>query len=115
MEIIVESIGEVTRVAPKGNIDSSTATALGERLKRLVGSGSRRIVVDMKEVGYISSAGFRCLLIAEKEAQRADGCLGLCGLAREVHRLFEIGAFTDIFIIGTTVEDCIAKLTKTSG
>ena len=113
MEMIVESIGEVTRIAPKGNIDSSTATELGERLKKLILGGSRRILVDMKDVAYISSAGFRCLLIAEKEAQRTGGRLALCGLAREVHRLFEIGALTDIFTIGSSVEDCVARLTKT--
>jgi anti-anti-sigma factor len=114
MDITVEKIGEVTRIAPKGNIDSSTAAKFGDRLKSVIVSGCNRLVVDMKDVAYISSAGFRCLLIAEKEAQRAGGRLALCGLAREVHRLFEIGAFTDIFTIGSSVDDCIARLTKTS-
>jgi anti-sigma B factor antagonist len=112
MEMTVERIGEVTRVAPKGNIDSSTAAGFGDSLKGVIVSGRSRLVVDMKDVAYISSAGFRCLLIAEKEAQRAGGHLALCGLAREVHRLFEIGAFTDIFTIGSSVEDCVARLTK---
>ena len=114
MEMTVEKLGEVTRIAPKGNIDSSTATQFGEQMKRVIASGCSRLVVDMKDVSYISSAGFRCLLIAEKEAQRAGGHVALCGLAREVHRLFEIGAFTDIFTIGTSVDDCVARLTKTS-
>ena len=114
MELIVESVGTVTRVAPKGSIDSSTAAAFGERLKGVIGGGSNRIVVDMHEVGYISSAGFRCLLIAQREAQRAGGHVALCGLTREVHRLFEIGAFTDIFTIGASIEDCIASLGKSS-
>jgi anti-anti-sigma factor len=114
MEMIVERVGEVTRVVPKGNIDSSTAAAFGERLKDIIVSGCNRLVVDMRDVAYISSAGFRCLLIAEKDAQRAGGRLALCGLAREVHRLFEIGAFTDIFTIGSSVDDCVARLAKTS-
>ena len=114
MEMIVETIGDVTRIAPKGNIDSATAARLGDRLKSIMVSGCNRLVVDMKDVPYISSAGFRCLLIAEKEAQRAGGHLALCGLAREVYRLFEIGAFTDIFTIGSSVEDCVARLAKTS-
>ena len=112
MEMTVERLGDVTRIAPKGNIDSSTAARFGEQLKSVIGSGCSRLIVDMKDVSYISSAGFRCLLIAEKEAQRAGGHLALCGLAGEVHRLFEIGAFTDIFTIGSSVDDCIARLTK---
>jgi len=114
MDMTVEVIGVVTRVAPKGNIDSSTSAVFGDRLKSVIASGCSRLVVDMKDVAYISSAGFRSLLIAEKEAQRAGGHLALCGLAREVHRLFEIGAFTDIFTIGSSVDDCIARLTKPS-
>ena len=114
MELTVENLGEVTRVAPKGSIDSSTANALGERLKAIISGGRNRIVVDMQDVGYVSSAGFRCLLIAERDAQRAGGHVALCGLTREVHRLFEIGAFTDIFTIGASVEDCIASLGKAS-
>ena len=114
MEITVESLGKVTRIAPRGNIDSSTAASLGEQMKSVIGSGCSRLVIDMKDVSYISSAGFRCLLIAEKEAQRAGGHLALCGLAGEVHRLFEIGAFTDIFTIGSSVDDCVTRLTKMS-
>lgn len=114
MDVTIDSIGDVTRIAPKGNIDSSTAAAFGERLKGVIVGGCSRIVVDMKDVAYISSAGFRCLLIAEKDAQRAGGHLALCSLAREVHRLFEIGAFTDIFTIGSSVDDCIARLAKRS-
>ena len=114
MEMTVEKLGDVTRIAPTGSIDSSTAARFGETLKNVIVSGCSRLVVDMKDVAYISSAGFRCLLIAEKEAQRAGGHVALCGLAREVHRLFEIGAFTDIFTIGTTVDDCIARLNQAS-
>jgi anti-anti-sigma factor len=114
MEMTVEKLGDVTRIAPRGNLDSSTAAKFSEQMKGIIVSGCSRLVVDMKDVPYISSAGFRCLLIAEKDAQRAGGHIALCGLAREVHRLFEIGAFTDIFTIGTSVDDCIARLAKAS-
>jgi anti-sigma B factor antagonist len=114
MEVTVEDLGEVTRIALKGSIDSSTAGALGERLKGVIAGGASRIVLDMQHVSYVSSAGFRCLLIAEREAQRAGGHVALCGLTREVHRLFEIGAFTDIFVIGPSVEECVSRLTRPS-
>jgi anti-sigma B factor antagonist len=70
----------------------------------------RRVLVDLKGIAYISSAGFRALLIANKAAADSTGTLALCGVEGEVARLFEIGAFTDLFLICPTRADGIAKL-----
>jgi anti-anti-sigma regulatory factor len=59
---------------------------------------------------YISSAGFRALLIANRAAAGQQGKLALCGVIGEVKRLFDIGGFTDEFVICPTQADGIGKL-----
>jgi anti-sigma B factor antagonist len=110
MEIAEQQTGEITIIEVKGRIDSNTAKALGERLTGLLKAGQARLVVDLKHIVYISSAGFRALLIAGRLADETNGRLALCSLSAEVQRLFDLGAFTDLFVICPTREEGLTKL-----
>ncbi|HVQ60941.1 MAG TPA: STAS domain-containing protein [Burkholderiales bacterium] len=115
MEITEIQSGTVTAVAVKGRIDGATAGPLRDRLSKLIASGLSRLVVDFREVAYISSAGFRTLLIIAKQSEDSAGHLALCGISSEVRRLFEIAAFTDLFLILPSREEAIAELAKSGG
>ncbi len=67
------------------------------------------MVIDLRQIRYISSAGFRPLLIAAKMMEEANGKLVLCGMSAEIRRLFEIGEFTDLFTICGTRDEGIEK------
>ena len=110
MEIAEQQTGEITIVEVKGRIDSNTAIAFGERLTGLIKAGRARLVVDLKHIIYISSAGFRALLIAGRLAEETNGTLALCSLSAEVQRLFDLGAFTDLFVIYPSREEGLTKL-----
>jgi anti-sigma B factor antagonist len=110
MKLVEEVSDDVTIVEPYGRLDSTTAKEFGERLTSLIQSGRCSIVIDLKNIAYISSAGFRALLIAKKATTERQGKLALCGVIGEVRRLFEIGAFTDEFLICPTQADGIGKL-----
>ena len=96
-------------VEPRGRIDTNGAKPFGDRVTALIGSGTHRILVDLKQIPYISSAGFRALLIAAKMMDNAKGRLVLCGMSPEIKRLFEIGNFTDLFTICATRDEGIDK------
>ena len=110
MQIAEQLAGEITVVEVKGRIDSNTAKAFGERLTGLIKDGRTRVVVDLRQLIYISSAGFRALLVAGKLADETNGVLALCGLSAEVQRLFDLGAFSDLFMIYPSRDESIAKL-----
>ena len=110
MEITETKSGAVTTVALKGRVDSATAGTLRERLSKLIESVPARLVIDFRDVAYISSAGFRTLLIIAKQSEDAKGGLALCGFSSEVRRLFEIAAFTELFLILPSREEAIAAL-----
>lgn len=110
MDIAEEHRGDITIVEIKGRIDSNTAKPFGERLTGLIKAGRMRVVVDLKHLVYISSAGFRALLVAGQLAEESKGTLALCGLSSEVQRLFDLGAFTDLFVIYGSREEGLTKL-----
>jgi anti-sigma B factor antagonist len=98
----------VAIVAFEGRLDSSSSRDFGEQLLAVIRGGATRIVVDLARVVYISSAGFRSLLIAGKAIDEAAGKLALCSLNSEVRRLFELGAFIDLFVICASRDEGIA-------
>jgi anti-anti-sigma factor len=65
----------------------------------LLESGRTRLLIYLHQVEYISSAGFRILLVANQLAEQAQGALSLCELSPQVQRLFTLAAFTDLFEI----------------
>jgi anti-anti-sigma factor len=76
----------------------------------LARAGRSAIVVDLKSLAYISSAGFHALLHADRVTAENHGRLVLCGVIGNVKRLFEIGLLTEQFLICQTQADGIAKL-----
>lgn len=110
MEITETKLDDSIVVAVKGRIDSATSWMLGDKLAALAHGGQTRLVVDFKDVDYISSAGFRTLLIAKKLCDDAGGRIALCAISNEVRRLFEIAAFTDLFGIYAGRADAAAAI-----
>jgi anti-anti-sigma factor len=108
MDIVVTTQDQVTIVEPRGRIDSTTSREFGDRLLNLIKAGTSRVVVDFSKVIYISSAGFRVLLIAAQNSIEKKSVLALCSMSHEIRRLFEIGAFVDDFQIYVSREEGIA-------
>ena len=110
MEVSAIPLDNVTAVTVKGRVDSTTADSLTSRLGELVRSGSSRLVIDLKEVSYISSAGFRTLLITARAVAQASGKMVLCGITGEMQRLFDVSGFSDLFTILPNQDDAVAQL-----
>lgn len=110
MELIESEQEGVTVVEPRGRIDTNGAKPFGDRVAALINSGAHHILIDLRQIPYISSAGFRALLIAAKMMDAAKGKLVLCGMSPEIKRLFEIGSFTDLFTICGTRDEGVAKI-----
>jgi len=110
MDVIEQAAGAITIVEPRGRIDGAGAREFGACLARLLKNGRHRLVIDLKSISYISSAGFRQLLIADRSTRQKNGKLALCGIAGEIKRLFDIGAFDDLFVIYPTREESITRM-----
>src|SRR5712671_7453714 len=109
-KLMEEVVGDVTVLEAHGRLDSTTAQQFGDRLIALVQAGRSAIVVDLKNIIYISSAGFQALLIANRATAEKQGKFALCGVIGNVKRLFEIGSFTEQFLICQTQAEGIGKL-----
>ena len=110
MDLREDIAGEVTVLEVKGRIDSTTAPVLGEKLTVTLATPQRRLVLDLRQLEYISSAGFRVLLLAAKRAEEAGSRFVLCSVSGKVRQLFDLGGFLDLFPISASREEGIAAV-----
>src|SRR5215203_469204 len=105
MDLREEKIGEVSVLGVAGRIDSSTAPELEKCLIKSLAGAKVHVVLDLSRLEYISSAGFRILLLAAKRADEAGSRFVLCGVGGKVQQLFDLGGFLDLFTIVSARED----------
>jgi anti-anti-sigma factor len=110
LELSESSDGAVTVIAVKGRLDSAAAPTLDERLSRTLAAPSRRLLIELSQLEYISSAGFRILLLATKRASANEGQIVLTGVSGKVRELFDLGGFLDIFPICSSRDEGLATL-----
>jgi anti-anti-sigma factor len=105
MDIVETDVGGVLVVEPRGGIDSTNAKAFAAQVMDSFKTRQGNLVIDFQKVKYISSAGFRSLLLIGKSVETAQRKLVLCGMNAEVRRVFEIAMFNELFIICASRED----------
>ncbi len=89
--------GTATIVKVGGHLDTNTAPALDEKLGELIPE-TEDLVLDLDELSYISSAGLRVLLRAQK-AMGDKGNLRLVHVHEEIMDVLEVTGFTDFLTI----------------
>lgn len=107
MAVTVKRLGEATVVSPIGRLDTIAAPDFGKVLDEVIAGGEKRIIVDFKNVEYISSAGLQSILAAAKKLETTGGRLDLASLKGPVLEVFEISGFTSIFKIYQSGEDAL--------
>ena len=80
-----------------GRLDTITAPALEKTINENF-EGAKTLILDLKSLEYISSAGLRVLLSAQKKLQQS-GTMKLKNVCEEVMDVFEMTGFADILTI----------------
>ena len=97
MTIEIKRNAEETTIALAGRLDTTTAPALEKAINEEM-EGTKNLVLDLKEMAYISSAGLRVLLGAQKKMQKI-GSMKVTNVCEEVMEVFEMTGFADILVI----------------
>jgi anti-sigma B factor antagonist len=98
----------VTVLHVSGRLDTSAVPGLDQAIKDALAGGARRLLIDLRDVVYISSGGLRILLSSAKKLAGGEGRFGLYGLQTEVYKIFKLAGFTSIFSLFASEEDALA-------
>jgi anti-sigma B factor antagonist len=98
MEITAKEFKHCHLLAVEGRVDSATAPQFGEKLDAVIADGVFKIVIDMEKLEYMSSAGFRALLAAQRQCKRYNrGEVLLAAVPDRIREALELAGFTELF------------------
>jgi len=94
MEITTTQYKHCDLVKAKGRVDSYTAPQLAEAFNRITDSGRYKIVFDMSELDFLSSAGLRVLINSQKNCKRYNrGELVLVNIPENIYAALDLAGF----------------------
>ena len=97
MTIEIKKIDEQTIIEIAGRLDTNTAPTLEKAINEDI-ADTKNLVLDFKDIEYISSAGLRVLLGAQKKMQQI-GSMKLINVGEAVMEVLEMTGFADILVI----------------
>jgi len=109
MEIATVDQKRVSVMSVSGRVDSATAPDLESALKKLVETDKTQIVLDLKNVEYMSSAGLRAMVSTLKAVKRVNGDLRLANPSPRVEEVLRLAGLTSIFSIHPTQDEAVAS------
>jgi anti-anti-sigma factor len=113
VNILQETLsGQIYRLAPQGRLDAVTVPTLETAIDEQLTAHHFRLIIDLGEVGYMSSSGLRALLRARRQAQAGGGDVVLCAMNDRVTEVFEMIGFNNLFRIFATPAEAAAALAK---
>ena len=88
-------------------LDAHNSEELKAEMNRLFESGTKDLIVDLKEVRFIDSSGLGVLVSGFKNASTRQGSLKLSGLQAQVKSMFELTRLLRVFDIFLTVDEAL--------
>jgi anti-sigma B factor antagonist len=85
-------------VKVEGRLDSSTAPQLAEAMEAVTNAGRFKIVIDLADVSFMSSAGLRVLINTQKTCKRYNrGELVLAAIPANIHSALDLAGFIPLY------------------
>ncbi len=108
MQTVIKEFKHCNVIEIQGRVDSSTAPQLTKTLNKVTGDGHFKLVLDMSGLEYMSSAGFRALLVAQRNCKRYNrGEVVLACVPERTRDALELAGFTELF---KTYDDTLAAV-----
>ena len=98
MEVTTSQHKHCDVVQARGRVDSQSAPNLGEVFDAIIEAGRFTIVFDMSDIEYVSSAGLRVMIDAQKTCKRWNrGEMVLAGVPKPVYEVLDLVGFVPLF------------------
>lgn len=97
MKINIRRNGGEVVVALNGELDTVTTAQMGEELNRIIEMASNQLIIDCKDLEYISSSGLRFFMQLKRHSEQQNGTVTLINMNQDVKEVFRISGFHHIF------------------
>jgi len=98
MKITQSREGTHLTLSLEGRLDTTTAPHLESEMKEIL-PDTEKLTLDLKRLEYVSSAGLRVILFAQKQMNKKNGEMIVMNANASIMEVLEITGFTDILTI----------------
>jgi anti-anti-sigma factor len=84
---------------PEGRLDGASSAVLETEAFGIIDAGALRLLIDLQNMDYVSSAGLRAFLAIAKRIIAAGGRLAVCSLKPNVAELFDVSGIDGVIDI----------------
>ena len=112
LTIKTEKRADIIILKAKGYIDSVTSPEIEHAVGELISKKNYKLVIDLSEVDYVSSAGWGIFVGYVKTARQNKGDIKFSHMKKEVLEIFELLDFTNILEYFKSVDDAIKAFIK---
>ncbi len=110
LEIKIQEIHDVVVIGLIGNLDSTTAPEAEAEINRWIEKNSKRIILNLYETNYVSSAGLRIFLGSFKKMAAVGGSLKICCARDVVKETLDISGFSKMLDIKLTQDEAMDEI-----
>ena len=113
LNIVYKTLDDgVLIVTPFGKIHHEEQTQLYDNIRHNIDSNSARshVIFNMENLTYISSSGFRVLLLIDKELSEAGGSFVLCSPTNSMKRVLDITGLSKVFNVFLSVNQALESI-----
>lgn len=110
LEIKTNEISEVVVVRLIGSLDSNTAPVAESKINSCLEKGTHKLVINLEETKYVSSAGLRIFVTIAKEMKTSGGVIKLCSVNEVVQEVLDISGLSTILDVAETEEQALSTM-----
>lgn len=96
----------------KGYLDAHTAPEFESAIQKIINEKQYNIIVNCKNLSYISSAGLGVFMAYIEEVRKNNGDIKITNMSSKIYNVFDILGFPLLYEIMKTEEDALQKFTK---
>jgi len=109
MDTVVKQVGLASLVCVVGSVDALTAPEIADCLESQLDSGRTRLVLDLGQTDFLSSAGLRVILTILRKSRERGGDLRLAAAQPGVEHVLRLSGVTEILETFSTVDEAAAS------
>jgi anti-sigma B factor antagonist len=102
---------DIAIISAKGFIDTTTAPDLEKKLEEQLALNKYKIIVDLKNIDYVSSAGWGVFVSEIREIRENNGDLVLVNMSSDVYDVYELMEFSSILKSFDNVDTAVSNFT----
>ena len=109
LSIETDNTQSVSVMKVKGRVDSETATELDDALTKLLQDNKNKIVLNLQDVNYMSSAGLRAIVKAYQSANKSGGDLRLASVSEPIEVILRTVGMMQMLKMYPTNQEAMAS------